>query len=578
MSTPVNPLLLLRKCIQADEEERKARRSTKRQKEDIESGICKAGDKSHEEEDTSGRRGPTPSTSLNHPQGDTTANTINAEHKTNQGIKTADELSDKNAGSKDTNADKNSGPISDSLSTSSSPATAGRNISPYISHQHSIGEDKNKPSSDGKYSDTASKAVGRSRLSDLPCEHDSSKRLLDRDSKHAQSVVVNTDVDSKMGSDDGKPENKCTKILKGIYRLISSSVGLVTILLCYSFIGAAILQAIEAPHERQEKHEIIQSRDDIIGELWNKTKETGLTIEQWRTFALAELEEYEWHVRDAAAHGVSSDSTETVWDFWGSVFFCATVYTTIGYGHIAPATGAGRIATMIYSIIGIPLCLIVFADLGKLFTRIIKFCWGHTRRYVITGQCRRGENMKTRGGEVYKIDDEFNLPVWLAIAITVLYILIGAIMYVQWETNWGYLEAFYFIFISISTIGFGDILPDHPKYFMLSFLYVFVGLSLVAMVINVVMEALTKTIDIAKEKLEEVSKNVIGIDLAALNTDSDSESDISKEKQNGDDPDNKPRIDNGNHEEDETRRAEQRAQRRAARQRAKIATEPEKNE
>ncbi len=40
------------------------------------------------------------------------------------------------------------------------------------------------------------------------------------------------------------------------------------------------------------------------------------------------------------------------------------LYST-GYGHIAPATTGGRIACMLYSIIGIPLCLIVLADIGK---------------------------------------------------------------------------------------------------------------------------------------------------------------------------------------------------------------------
>ena len=47
----------------------------------------------------------------------------------------------------------------------------------------------------------------------------------------------------------------------------------------------------------------------------------------------------------------------------------------LGYGHISPRTVSGRIVTIIYAIVGIPLFLILLADFGKLFTRIIKFLW-----------------------------------------------------------------------------------------------------------------------------------------------------------------------------------------------------------
>lgn len=60
-----------------------------------------------------------------------------------------------------------------------------------------------------------------------------------------------------------------------------------------------------------------------------------------------------------------------------------------GYGHIAPKTTYGRVATIIYAIIGIPLFLIVLADFGKLFTRIIKFFWAFIRRFYYTRSCRK---------------------------------------------------------------------------------------------------------------------------------------------------------------------------------------------
>lgn len=59
---------------------------------------------------------------------------------------------------------------------------------------------------------------------------------------------------------------------------------------------------------------------------------------------------------------------------------------------------------------------------------------------------------------VYTIDDEFNLPVSVAFLVLVIYIVIGAIVFC-FEEGWGFFESFYFVFISMSTIGFGDFVP-----------------------------------------------------------------------------------------------------------------------
>jgi hypothetical protein len=55
--------------------------------------------------------------------------------------------------------------------------------------------------------------------------------------------------------------------------------------------------------------------------------------------------------------------------------------------------------------------------------------------------------------ENYEIDDEFNVPISVAIVMLLTYMLCGAAIYCILETNWSFFEAFYFVFISISTIG-----------------------------------------------------------------------------------------------------------------------------
>ena len=182
-----------------------------------------------------------------------------------------------------------------------------------------------------------------------------------------------------------------------------------------------------------------------------------------------------------------------------------------GYGHICPVTKAGRAATMAYAIVGIPLCLIVLAEMGKFMTLLLK---------SILAPLSRLSASKTSAGTSYPVNDEFNLSPTTALIITAIYIFAGAALYKQWEEDWDYFEAFYFIFISISTIGFGDVLPSDEKNFLASYVYQLFGLALVAMVINVVMEAEQKHIDQAKEQLY---KSLPGGAAAAASSDKKSQ-------------------------------------------------------
>lgn len=119
------------------------------------------------------------------------------------------------------------------------------------------------------------------------------------------------------------------------------------------------------------------------------------------------------------------------------------------------------------------------------------------------GHLRDPENdtdPETPAPSVFEIDDEFNLPISLAIIILVFYIIIGALGFNIWE-KWNFFESFYFVFISMSTIGLGDYVPDHPMFMMASIMYLIFGLALTSMCINVVQVKLTNTFRQASAKL-----------------------------------------------------------------------------
>ena len=93
----------------------------------------------------------------------------------------------------------------------------------------------------------------------------------------------------------------------------------------------------------------------------------------------------------------------------------------------------------------------------------------------------------------------FDLPVPIAIFIVIAWIFVCSATFCIWEKDWNYFLAFYFFFISLrynlaqhktqydySTIGLGDIVPSQPKYLLMLFIYIIIGLSLVSMCINLI--------------------------------------------------------------------------------------------
>lgn len=189
-----------------------------------------------------------------------------------------------------------------------------------------------------------------------------------------------------------------------------------------------------------------------------------------------------------------------------------------GYGNISCQTVGGRILTMVYAIFGIPLVLAILNDLGSLFCKYIVRLWKKIQ--AITEACRKYKNnirefIRNRGKRMKNMpeksdalvehgtssaarnseyaesetdsEDEFKqVPVTLALTITFSWIFFCASLFLLWEKDWNYFQAFYFFFVSLSTIGLGDITPTKPRYMVMNFGLVIVGLSLVSMTLSVI--------------------------------------------------------------------------------------------
>ncbi|XP_017753877.1 PREDICTED: uncharacterized protein LOC108546350 isoform X2 [Eufriesea mexicana] len=282
------------------------------------------------------------------------------------------------------------------------------------------------------------------------------------------------------------------------------------LVMIYCGLGAFVFRFTEGAFETFYKCGVKRVKRDFLDSLWNYSH--NLREDDWKSMARRKLMEFEEQLHTAHEAGMHTYSGQRSWSFLNAVVYCLTVITTIGYGHISPSTNTGRAITIVYAIFGIPMFLIILADFGKLFTRGIKFLWAFVRRVYYTGSCRKvrrtvpvQEVMKgvqlvydlatfkrpsqinpedieemqkqaqqsqtvlnidanapdtpgTPAMSTFAIDDEFNLPISVAIFILLGYIFIGATLFCLSE-DWGFFESFYFVFISMSTIGFGDYVP-----------------------------------------------------------------------------------------------------------------------
>jgi hypothetical protein len=142
-------------------------------------------------------------------------------------------------------------------------------------------------------------------------------------------------------------------------------------------------------------------------------------------------------------------------------------YFFLGYGNIAPVTTAGRIFCIVFALIGIPLTLTVIADWGRLFATCVSILFKKLRFLQSLSKAKIGEKRRANDNFHFfsgicpdNLADKKWLYAILAIVFLGIYLAAGSALMLLWETDWTFFDGYYFCFITMTTIGFGDLVPS----------------------------------------------------------------------------------------------------------------------
>ncbi|KAH3876714.1 TWiK family of potassium channels protein 18-like [Dreissena polymorpha] len=307
-----------------------------------------------------------------------------------------------------------------------------------------------------------------------------------------------------------------------------SYVGLTCIVVAYSILGGFVFVQLESSNEERVNKVALDIQNnftsalelafrEMLAQQFNITNERAqasiadfirqrLKAFQLRTYELVNKEG--WSGGDDYGEVESNNTTvhNNKWTIAGGLLYSVTVITTIGYGSFTPKTVAGRAVTMVYALIGIPLTVLCISNIGRGLASLFRSLYGGTfcvecrQQFLHTVKITRAENIELEkvtedADELASITDYTNhshnnteVPIIICLLLVVWYIVFGAILFTIWEKDWDYFVGAYFCFITLSTIGFGDIVPgfshkdwdDEVKQVVCS-LYLLIGLSTLAM-------------------------------------------------------------------------------------------------
>ncbi|XP_008852130.1 potassium channel subfamily K member 6 isoform X2 [Nannospalax galili] len=230
----------------------------------------------------------------------------------------------------------------------------------------------------------------------------------------------------------------------------------------YLVLGALLVARLEGPHEARLRAELGVLREQL---LQRSPCVAAPVLDAFVERVLAAGRLGRAVLANRSGAGKASDPA---WDFASALFFASTLVTTVGYGYTTPLTDAGKAFSIAFALLGVPITMLLLTASAQRLSLLLTHAplswlslhWGwHPRQAA-----------------------RWHL-VALLVVILIVCFLVPAAVFAYLEEAWSFLDAFYFCFISLSTIGLGDYVPGEAPgqpyralYKVLVTAYLFLGL------------------------------------------------------------------------------------------------------
>ena len=182
---------------------------------------------------------------------------------------------------------------------------------------------------------------------------------------------------------------------------------------------------------------------------------------------------------------IPTDLNKNRWELQKSIFFAFTTASTIGYGYTTPSTFMGKACTFLYGLPAIIIFGLAMIQIGHAIVN--KIDKGASDSYI--GQiwiynCKNCSFCTCLYNTCCK-----NCSIELQRTICIFILLSGLVCLSAWsmediESDWSFVDGMYFMWISISTIGYGDLEPSAIQSSYWANGLVWLGLALTAILIG----------------------------------------------------------------------------------------------
>uniref|UniRef100_A0A0K8WJF3 TWiK family of potassium channels protein 18 n=2 Tax=Bactrocera latifrons TaxID=174628 RepID=A0A0K8WJF3_BACLA len=291
-----------------------------------------------------------------------------------------------------------------------------------------------------------------------------------------------------------------------------------------------------------------QIRSRTVDRLWSITEDLNILYkENWTRLAAQEVQHFQETLLRAVRQskiyqpGEQMNPPTHKWTYASAFLYSLTLITTIGYGGISPRTQWGRIAALIYALFGIPIVLLYLSAMGEGLSAAMRclFRKARSKSAVSNGSGAGNTGNNGSGGTssgngklppndsgksankiyhhsgggsgklhsaaahhyglpkpayhhsgsigmgMHASTHSPSVPISICVMVLVCYVTSGAVLFHKLQ-NWSVLEALYFCFTSLGTIGFGELAPTGNLTLYLASAYILVGMAVVAMCFSLI--------------------------------------------------------------------------------------------